>query len=382
VIESEVSRSIRARQLEGIFDVPPSETQRLEWHIDAPIDAEPWSVGLIVGPSGSGKTTIARHHWPREYAHDLEWSAPAVIDDFDDALSIRDIASACQSVGFNTIPAWLRPHAVLSTGEKFRVEVARRLLESAPAETVVIDEFTSVVDRQVAKFGSHSIQKFVRREGRKLVAVSCHYDVIDWLQPDWIIEPHTGKFTRRLLRRRPSLDVEIKCVRHSAWAMFAPFHYLTATLNKAARCYVLLVDGRPASFAAMLYRVHPRARNIFALSRLVTLPDFQGCGLAFVLIDRLAALYRRAGNRFRAYPAHPALVRAFSRSNMWANKKRAGTHSSPRRGASRFRQPVRPCAVFEYVGPACQDAQSVALLGNGAHAGIRTPTKRKARTRR
>ena len=40
-----------------------------------------------------------------------------------------------------------------------------------------MDEFTSVVDRQVAQIGAHAIQKYVRKHGRQFVAVSCHYDI-------------------------------------------------------------------------------------------------------------------------------------------------------------------------------------------------------------
>ena len=74
-----------------------------------------------------------------------------MIDDFSKALSIEQITQACSGVGFNTIPSWMKPYAVLSTGEKFRVELARHLVEGG--ELIVVDEFTSVVDRQVAQIG-------------------------------------------------------------------------------------------------------------------------------------------------------------------------------------------------------------------------------------
>src|SRR5439155_19760773 len=50
----------------------------------------------------------------------------------------------------------------------------------------IFDEFTSVVDRTVAQIGSAAVAKTIRRSGKQLVAASCHYDVIEWLQPDWI----------------------------------------------------------------------------------------------------------------------------------------------------------------------------------------------------
>jgi len=42
------------------------------------------------------------------------------------------------------------------------------------------------------------------------------------------------------------------------------------------------------------------------MSRLVTLPDYQGLGLAFALADRRGAAYKALGRQFHAYPAHPA----------------------------------------------------------------------------
>lgn len=182
--ESEISRSIRCQQLEAMFDVPPSEKSILEWQGDIPIEKDNWQIGLIVGPSGSGKSTIGKELFGDKYHINIEWGALSVIDDFKSGLSIKDIAQACSVVGFNTIPAWLRPYQVLSTGEKFRVDIARRLLELS--DPIVIDEFTSVVDRQVAKIGANAVQKYIRKNSRKFVAISCHYDIIDWLMPDWI----------------------------------------------------------------------------------------------------------------------------------------------------------------------------------------------------
>ena len=182
IVETEISTSVRARQICGMYDVPNNNRCKIEWNINAPIEDKEWNVGLIVGPSGSGKSTIARHLYPEQMAQELEWNGKSIIDDFAKDIDIEKIAEACSAVGFKTIPAWLRPFRVLSNGEQFRVTLARTLLESK--DVAVVDEFTSVVDRQVAKIGSHAVQKYVRRNQKKFVAVSCHDDIIDWLQPD------------------------------------------------------------------------------------------------------------------------------------------------------------------------------------------------------
>lgn len=277
--------------------------------------------------------------------------------------SIR-ISAICQAVGFNTIPAWLRPFAVLSNGEKFRVELARRMLEAGD-EVIVVDEFTSVVDRQVAQIGSHAVQKYVRAHHKRFVAASCHYDIVDWLQPDWVLEPSTMRFQWRSLQRRPSLDCELARVKYETWQLFAPFHYLTADLNRSANCFALLVNGRATAFAGVLHRPHPKVRDVVGVSRLVTLPDFQGLGLAFALVDRLGAAYKATGKRLNTYPAHPALIRGFDKSKVWALMKKPGTFSNSKTGPNSGRQGVfggRPCAVFQYAGPPHPDVDEARRL--------------------
>jgi GNAT superfamily N-acetyltransferase len=373
-VESQITLTPRVKQLSGMFDAPIGEKLSHQWDGAIPLDERDWNVGLIVGPSGAGKSTIADQLFGRREA--FAWKAPSLIDDFADGLTIGEITTACSAVGFNTIPSWAKPHDVLSTGEKFRVEVARHLLETP--DPIVVDEFTSVVDRQVAKIGSHAVQKIVRRDARKFIAVTCHYDVIDWLQPDWMLEPATMAFQWRSLQRRPALNVEIARVDHSAWQLLAPFHYLTAELHRSAACFVLFVGppgaGVPAAFGAMLHRPHARVDNIKALSRLVTLPDYQGLGLAFVLSDHLGAAYKALRCRYHTYPAHPALVRGFDKSPNYALIKQPGKFSTPLGKTSsmgtslrgRVNMGGRPCAVFEYCGPALASVEDARALIDGA----------------
>jgi ABC-type Mn2+/Zn2+ transport system ATPase subunit len=364
-VETPLSTSARVKQLSALFDVPLATTSRLEWVGEAPVEAEPWQLGLLVGPSGSGKSTLLRALFGAPA--DLAWGGKAVVDDFDRTSSMDAISAVCQAVGFNTIPAWMRPYAVLSNGERFRVELARRLLETPPDVPIVVDEFTSVVDRQVAQIGAHAVQKWVRRApGRQFVAATCHYDVVDWLQPDWLLEPATMTFTRRSVQRRPALDVEVARVPHAAWDLFRRFHYLTASLHRVAKCFVLAVNGQPASFAGMMYRPHPRVRDVWGCSRLVTLPDWQGLGLALILIDLLGACYKARGLRVHTYPAHPALIRAFAKSPRWACIKRPGQWSTPHWTSPRHNLQGyfggRPNAVFAYTGPAEPDEERVRCL--------------------
>lgn len=353
VVGSPISTSARARQLQSIFDVPESDYARQKYSGHMPLEEKPWSVGLILGPSGSGKSTILRDVFGSPA--DMAWTGAGVVDDFPPSLSVEKISQVCQAVGFNTIPAWLRPYAILSNGEKFRVELARRLIESDGI--TVIDEFTSVVDRQVAKIASHAAAKYIRKTGGQLVAASCHYDIVDWLQPDWLFEPAGMQFTWREPRRRPQIECRIERCAYRTWGLFAPYHYLSADLNRAAKCFSLKIDGRLAAFAAVLYRPHQTAIDIYGLSRVVTLPDFQGLGIAFVMMDAIGSLYSALGKRLHAYPAHPPFVRAMARSSQWNCVKKPGRYSPAAGKTSKVNMGGRPCAVFKYVGESMEDRE-------------------------
>lgn len=353
VIESERDPSYRCEQLGAMFDVPIKERERLEWKGELPIEAFDWNVGLIVGPSGSGKSVIAKQLFKTQYHKAFKWEGSAVIDDFDKELSIVEIAEVCQAVGFNTIPAWFRPFNVLSNGEKFRVDLARRLI--GDDDLIVVDEFTSTVDRQVAKIGAYAVQKYARKHNKRFVGVSCHYDITDWLMPDWIFEPATMEFKQkpRGLLQRPKIKAEIKRVRYEIWRIFAPYHYLTAELNHVAKCWALFIEQRPVAFMAVLHNPNKDVNDIKRISRVVTLPDWQGLGLIFRLMGEIAAAYKILGFRLRAYPAHPPFVRAMYKSKNWKLIKAPGIVQKTRAGYEALLNPnkiSRPCAIFEYAG--------------------------------
>lgn len=253
--------SPRILQMSAVFDLKPAEHLRLEWDANLPIEERAWNVGLIVGPSGSGKSTIARELFGSSMVSEFAWPKDKpVVDSFPADMPIRDVIETLSSVGFNSPPAWLRPFHVLSNGEQFRVTCARAMVEHSGM--VVLDEFTSVVDRQVAKVASNAIQKTIRRQQRQFIAVSCHFDIVDWLQPDWTYEPASGRFQWRELQRHPTLEFTVRECSHTLWRMFRQHHYLSGDIHKASRCFAAYIDGHPIAFNAMLHLPHAHTRNI------------------------------------------------------------------------------------------------------------------------
>jgi hypothetical protein len=108
------------------------------------------------------------------------------------------------------------------------------------------------------------------------------------------------------------------------------------------------------------------------LSRLVTLPDWQGLGLAFVLSEMLGAAFKAIGKRFHNYPAHPSFIRNYGEK--WRMIKRPGVMDTHITRDGRHRQSRhkhiegiwnvggRPCAVFQYVGEAMDRLTALKLL--------------------
>lgn len=185
VKQNKPENTFRVSKIEADFDVKPEHScERFVGDIDIP---DEWSIGVIVGGSGTGKSTIARELFGEQLVTGFDYAASSVVDDMPKA-NIDDITKMFYAVGFGSVPSWLKPYSVLSNGEKMRVDLARALLER---DFVVFDEFTSVVDRRVAQTACLAINKAVRHTGKKFIAVSCHYDILDWLEPDWVFDTNT-----------------------------------------------------------------------------------------------------------------------------------------------------------------------------------------------
>src|SRR6185503_646309 len=163
-VETPIHDSFKVEQVRGMFDLPRLPTEKQTFTAELPDLEEDWTIGAIVGSSGSGKSTLARAAFGAAVHQPAEWPADRAVIDAFAGLPIKRVAQLLTAVGLGTPLAWLRPYHVLSGGEKFRCELARAMAEqglrkaddneSAEQPLVVFDEFTSVVDRTVAKCAS------------------------------------------------------------------------------------------------------------------------------------------------------------------------------------------------------------------------------------
>lgn len=377
-----VHDSFRVQQVAGMFDVPLAAKATEEFSVELPELDEPWQVGLIVGPSGSGKSTVARHAYAAELFTEANWpDDKAVVDCFGE-LPVRNVVELFTAVGFSSPPSWVKPYSVLSGGERFRCDLARALAlgyqpsalgcqpdspgvdllrestailgENCPRRRpslVVFDEFTSVVDRNVARACSAAIGKGIRRGNIpvRFVAVTCHYDVAEWLEADWVLDMATGRLERRRLRR-PRIEVEIHRCGLAPWKVFARHHYLSGTLAAGARCYLATWNGEPVTFAATLPVITKKNHRRF--TRIVTLPDYQGMGIGMRVVAAIASLHRAEGLRINVTSSHPALIRHCRNSPLWkaVNVKKTGSSVKGTSRLANYRSSAgRAVVSFEYV---------------------------------
>jgi len=398
-LASPIQPTFRAMQIAGMFDIPIHEPLHHNLTAEVPGLDEPWTIGAIVGPSGSGKTSLAQaafgaavhepRPWPRE---------AAMIDCLDDGQgrpearpTIKQLTHILAAVGLGSTPTWLKPYHLLSTGERFRADLARALLESGTSLTqrhggtekdchgtlcapvplceiplLVIDEFTSTLDRTIAKTTSAALARFLRRltpDSRPLtpgrfVAVTCHDDILPWLQPDWVIRLGDGnaRLTRGHLQR-PTLQLPVRQVPQITWSHFARHHYLTGGLARSATCYAAFAPSwggplagpeKPIAFCAAVAALgwHKTKR----ITRLVTLPEYQGLGIASRLLEIVAQHEAGKGNRVTITASHPAILAHCSTSPRWhlTNHKPVGSTPQTYRGRPIKSSTNRPIASFEF----------------------------------
>ena len=184
-----------AKELASRFDFPLSESIEPFEPIDLwTLCNEPFRIGVVYGPSGSGKTQAIARLAP--LPEPLVWSE---VESVADHFATADIAQECfAAVGLHSVPQMMKPYRLLSNGEQYRANLARRLAERGTVNReaiLCVDEFTSVVDRTVAHGLCVSLRRYLSPHSRVVVA-SCHADIIEWLRPDWVVNTLDGSVSR------------------------------------------------------------------------------------------------------------------------------------------------------------------------------------------
>jgi len=189
VLESKVDADDYCEYLFNNYDITLKDKTRTEVPLPSKEDIDEmnsshWNIMLICGNSGSGKSTILKEAFggvkPIEYDE-----SKAVISQFS-GFTVDETCDLLFSVGLASVPAWLRKPHELSNGEKARLDLCKAIYDAKGRELVVIDEFTSVVNRSCAKSMSFALQRYARQKDLKFVIASCHFDIIPWLQPDYV----------------------------------------------------------------------------------------------------------------------------------------------------------------------------------------------------
>lgn len=187
----------RSARVKSLFNAERGDS--FDLIAELPIEDLDWQVGLVIGPSGSGKSSIGEVLFGGGNIVNLYDGWPddqPIIEAIAPGADFNNVTGALANVGLGDVPSWLRPFKALSNGQQFRAGLAR-LICDAPDE-VIVDEFTSVVDRQIARIGAMAFAKGWRRnKGKKVVLLSCHYDIVEWLQPDWGYDTGAGSFKKK-----------------------------------------------------------------------------------------------------------------------------------------------------------------------------------------
>ena len=148
------------------------------------LDSFEWNIGIICGNSGCGKSTLLRSMGDIKMP---EYDMTKCVCSQFPHMSEEETTELLLGVGLASIPTWLRTPNQLSNGERARLDICWLLANAKDGEIILIDEFTSTVNRLAAISMSVALQRYIRKKNLKVVLASCHYDILDEnaLNCDW-----------------------------------------------------------------------------------------------------------------------------------------------------------------------------------------------------
>ena len=378
VLESEVVGDAATEAASSAFEIAFNGKHRFEVP-RLPELPKSWRVALVNGVSGSGKSSVLRqmvqeHGCVRDAA---EYGGESGGDEFaaawpDDAPAVGAVgdggAALLTEMGGAALAAAAaaRPWRQLSRGERTLLALARLCCEppsaaAPPSALLIADEFTSFVDRSLAKRAAEALGRAWRRrgDGRRLVLAGVHADFLRELRPEWVFETAAGELTSytwdddaalpppapaapppprppdEAVFRPPTLELTLrKAVAKGAdrkhektvWTTyFEEYHYLDGSLNHSAHCRVGRIGATPVAFVASLMAVgvkevgllHSEGRLARREHRLVVRPEWQGLGIGPRVSDINARDWVLKGVRFLSRTAHPRFGAYRNNSPLW-----------------------------------------------------------------
>lgn len=320
ILRSEVFNNFRCKMACDSLDIDIQKKSVHHLKIDGIKVPESWSIGVIYGASGSGKTTLAKQLFGEDiFRSPLDDDQP-IINQLPASYNYEQCASILNGIGLTSVPCWVRPVKTLSNGQKARAEAA--LLMSTANGVSVIDEWTSVVDRTVAKAMSHCVQKFARKNQKQIILLSCHYDIIEWVRPDWVIDCNAQKFmlpqsAEFFFEGRDKLEFGIREVSKDTWKQFSKYHYLSDRLpGGKIFCFGLFYGDEQIGFQCFANYTpkRPGQKMIFHSNRTVIHPDYAGLGMGIQLINltsqHMMEIYAyRIMAKFSSTPVYKAMIK-------------------------------------------------------------------------
>jgi len=327
-LQADVSKSYRCKRAADSVDLDVEKKSVHELSVNVDLDT-PFTVGMIVGSSGSGKTTLAKQIFGDNCFETSINEDKSILDQLPKNLSYEECAKLLSGIGLNSVPCWVRPIKTLSNGQRARAHAVLCMVKEQPI--VAIDEWTSVVDRTAAKVMSHCLNKFARAKKKQVIVLSCHYDVIEWLDPDWILDCNTQTFTdRRLLRleerkRKEQLTFTIREIGRESWRYFSKYHYLTNKLpGGLIKLFGLFQGENQIGFQCFANYVPNRREKkiIMHSNRTVVHPDYQGFGLGIKIINETSAIMKSQGYKVMAKYSSTPVYLSMIKNPEWKLRKK------------------------------------------------------------
>ena len=311
VLKSNVRKDEYTNYIQETFDLQVGDVSKVCIPNKLNIDSiKNWNIGVICGASGSGKSTILKH-LAKQHNNNIAIptfdNSKSLISNFD-TLTPKDATMLLSQMGLASVPTWIRPFNVLSNGEQYRASLAKSVSDAKDGEIIYIDEYTSVVDRTVAMSMSNALQKYIRRTNKKIILAPCHYDIFEWLRPDWIYDLNKGgALEKGDYLRRPQIELQVYRTTCDTWDRFKKYHYMTAELNAASTCFVFTWNNKLVAFESILPLPNGSYKNAYREHRLVVLPDFQGLGLGIKISEWCGGILKNEGKTFYTKTVNPAL---------------------------------------------------------------------------